>query len=82
VFDERVKKALVTITSGLFVVVAAACLVLVGLLIYARGLSWFGRLPGDIRYRGVHTRVYVPVTSTLLLSLPFSLIVYLLRLMF
>lgn len=68
--------------SILFVILAAACLGLIGLLCYARGLSWFGRLPGDIRHRGVRTRVYVPVTSTLLLSLPLSLLVYLLRLIF
>jgi hypothetical protein len=60
--------AVVTTVSILFVILAAICLRLVGLLTYARRLSWFGRLPGDIRHRGVHTRIYVPVTSTLLLS--------------
>ena len=50
-----------TTLSILFVIMAAACLALVGLLTYARGLSWFGRLPGDIRHRGIHTRIYVPV---------------------
>lgn len=71
-----------TTLSILFVIMAAACLALVGLLTYARGLSWFGRLPGDIRHRGVHTRIYVPVTSMLLLSLSLSLLAYLLGLVF
>jgi len=49
------------------------------LLIYSGALSWFGRLPGDIRYEGEHTRVYIPIVSSLLLSLVLSLLFYLLR---
>lgn len=70
------------ITTGLFVLAAGASLALAALLTCSRGLSWFGRLPGDIRHRGARARVYVPVTSTLLLSLSLSLLVYLLRLVF
>ena len=66
--------------TGLFIVVASVCLVLLGLLVYSGGFTWFGRLPGDIRYRGVHTRVYVPLTSMLLVSSAASLLVYLLSL--
>ena len=64
---------------GLVVVIAGAGLVILGLLIYAGALSWFGRLPGDIRYEGEHTRVYVPIVSSLLASLLLSLLFYLLR---
>ena len=39
---------------GLMVIVGGACVVIIGLLIYAGALSWFGRLPGDIRYEGEH----------------------------
>ena len=64
---------------GLLVVVAGAGLVIVGLLIYSGALSWFGRLPGDIRYESDQTRVYIPIVSSLLLSVLLSLIFYLLR---
>lgn len=64
---------------GLLVIVGGACLILIGLLIYAGGLNWFGRLPGDIRYEGERTRVYVPIVSMLLISLILSLILYLIR---
>ena len=64
---------------GLLVVIAGAGLVVVGLLIYAGALSWFGRLPGDIRYEGEHTRVYIPIVSSLLASVLLSLLFYLLR---
>jgi len=64
---------------GVLVIVGGACLILVGLLIYSGGLNWFGRLPGDIRYEGERTHVYVPIVSMLIISLIFSLILYLLR---
>ena len=64
---------------GLLVVVAGAGLVVVGLLIYSGALSWFGRLPGDIRYEGESTRVYIPIVSSLLASVLLSLLFYLLR---
>lgn len=54
-------------------------MVVLGLVILAGGLSWFGRLPGDIRYESDSTRVYVPITSMILVSIVLSLILYLLR---
>ena len=66
-------------TTGLMVIVGGICLAFVGLLIYAGALSWFGRLPGDIRYESENVRVYVPIVSMLLVSLVLSLLFYLLR---
>lgn len=64
---------------GLLVVIAGAGLVIVGLLIYSGALSWFGRLPGDIRYEGDNTRVYIPIVSSILASVVLSLLFYLVR---
>jgi hypothetical protein len=64
---------------GLMVIIGGSCLILLGLLIYTGALSWFGRLPGDIRYESEHVRVYVPIVSMLLVSLVLSLLFYLLR---
>ena len=66
-------------SAGLLVIIAGVFIVCVGLLIYSGALSWFGRLPGDIRYEGNNTRVYFPLTSLLLLSLVLSLLGYLVR---
>jgi hypothetical protein len=66
-------------STGLLVVLLGFGVIVAGLLIYAGALSWFGRLPGDIRYEGAHARVYVPVTSMIVVSLVLSLIMYLLR---
>ena len=64
---------------GFLVIVGGVLIVVVGLLIYSGGLSWFGRLPGDIRYESSNVHVYIPIVSMLLVSLALSLILYLLR---
>jgi uncharacterized membrane protein len=64
---------------GLLVIVGGLFVAFAGLLIYIGALSWFGRLPGDIRYESEHVRVYVPIVSMLLVSLVLSLLFYLLR---
>jgi membrane protein implicated in regulation of membrane protease activity len=66
-------------SAGLFVVIAGVGLILIGLLIYSGALSWFGRLPGDIRYESDSVRVYVPIVSMLIISIVLSLLFYLLR---
>ena len=47
-------------------------LVVVGLVAWAGGLSWFGRLPGDLRYARGSVRVYAPIASMLLVSVVLS----------
>jgi Protein of unknown function (DUF2905) len=54
-------------------------LILVGLLFWSGGLTWFGRLPGDIRIERDSVRVYIPLASMLILSLVLSLALYLVR---
>lgn len=66
-------------SAGLLIIGAGALLVVVGLLVYAGGISWFGRLPGDIRYEGESTRIYFPITSMILLSVLLTLLANLLR---
>jgi hypothetical protein len=66
-------------STGLLVILLGVGVIVVGLLIYAGALSWFGRLPGDVRYEGANARVYVPITSMIVVSLVLSLVMYLLR---
>lgn len=68
-----------TRSLGLLVVACGIGVVVIGLLIYSGALSWFGHLPGDIRFESERARVYIPITSMLLLSLVLSLLFYLLR---
>lgn len=62
-------------------------LVILGLMIAGLGLVWLlvpsihgiGHLPGDIRIETENTRFYFPLTTCLLLSLLFSLVLWLVR---
>ena len=54
-------------------------IVMIGLLVWSGALSWFGRLPGDIRYESGSTRVYVPWVSMLLISVVLSVVAALVR---
>lgn len=65
-------------TVGLVIVALGVGAIVVGLLVATGGLSWFGRLPGDLRYEGEHTRVYVPITSMILVSIVLTVVLSLL----
>lgn len=62
---------------GAGLIVIGVLVVIVGILVYFTGwkwISWFGNLPGDIRYERGNVKVYIPVVSALLLSVLLSLL--------
>jgi Protein of unknown function (DUF2905) len=66
-------------SPGTILIAIGVGLILVGLLIWSGSLSWFGRLPGDIRIERETVRVYVPIVSMLVVSLVVSVALYLVR---
>jgi hypothetical protein len=64
---------------GMVIVGIGLLVALIGALVYFGALSWFGRLPGDIRVERESVNIYVPITSMLLLSVALSLLLYLIR---
>ena len=42
-------------------------------------LNWFGRLPGDIRIESERGRVFIPVTSMIIVSILLTIIINLFR---
>jgi len=61
-------------------------LIAIGLVLIAVGLAWpwlgklpLGRLPGDIIIRRDNFRLYLPITSSILVSLVLSLLLRLFR---
>lgn len=64
---------------GRTLIVAGVVAIVVGLLVRAGALSWFGNLPGDIRIVSGRTRVFVPLTSMLLVSIVLSVLLAILR---
>ncbi len=67
---------------GLIVVIAGLAIAAIGGLIALGWLSWFGRLPGDIRFSSESTRVFIPITSMIVVSIVLTLIANLLRRLF
>jgi hypothetical protein len=54
-------------------------LVAVGFLLSAApGVPWLGKLPGDLRFDWSGFRVYLPLTTSILLSVALSLLLQLL----
>lgn len=64
---------------GSILVLAGLVLVALGLLAMTGALDWFGRLPGDIRIERGNTRVYIPITSMVLVSIVLSVVVHVVR---
>ena len=62
-------------------IAAGALLLLIGVAMrYAPWLvNWFSRLPGDIRYESGGTKVFIPITSMIILSIALSVLISLLR---
>jgi hypothetical protein len=51
----------------------------IGVPAWVGALSWFGRLPGDIRIVSDNVRIYVPITSMLLVSLVMTVLLSIVR---
>ena len=66
-------------SAGPLLVALGVLFVVVGLLAWSGALSWFGRLPGDIRVERPGVRIYVPIVSTLLASIALTVLLNLLR---
>lgn len=60
-------------------IVVGIVFLVAGLLAYGGLLSWFGRLPGDIRIERENARFYAPLTSMLLVSIVLSLLIAVIR---
>jgi uncharacterized protein HemY len=65
--------------AGPAIVAVGLAIVIVGLLVASGGLSWFGRLPGDIRIERENVRVYVPITSMVIVSVVLSVVSWAVR---
>lgn len=63
----------------------AKLLIVIGLIVVALGvllhfapgaLSWFGRLPGDIRIEGKNGAFYFPLMTMIIVSVVLSLVIH------
>jgi hypothetical protein len=61
-------------------------LIILGIVLVLAGVLWpwlsklpFGRLPGDIRIEGEHGGFFFPITTSIIVSLVLSLILWIFR---
>ena len=64
-----------------WLMIAGVLLLLIGAALqFAPWLvNWFGRLPGDLRFGSGNSRVFIPITSMIILSIVLTIIVNLFK---
>ena len=66
---------------GKLIIYAGLALVVIGAIVqYAPwAVSWFGKLPGDIRIQGEKGGVFIPITSMIIVSVVLTILVNFLK---
>lgn len=64
---------------GLGIVILGVVVIAIGLLVWSGALSWFGRLPGDVRIDRGNVKVFFPITSMILISIVLTVVLNLFR---
>ena len=66
---------------GKWLIIVGLIIVFIGLIFqFAPNLlKWFGHLPGDINIKRENTRIYIPVTSMILISVILTIIANIIR---
>jgi len=59
-----------------WLIVAGGLLILLGVALHFAPwlLTWFGRLPGDIRFETGRSKVFIPLTSMIIVSVVLTLV--------
>ena len=59
-----------------WLMIMGALLVVIGALLHFApwSLSWFGKLPGDIRIETEQGKIFIPITSMLIISVVLTLL--------
>lgn len=65
---------------GKIIVLIGLVLIVIGLLVqYSDKIPFLGRLPGDIRIENENVKIYIPITTSILISLLLTIILYLIN---
>ena len=63
--------------SGKYLIVAGLILIVIGTLMTFGAMHWLGRLPGDVRVERPGFKLFIPITTCILLSILISVVLYL-----
>ena len=69
-------------SAGLLIVTIGVITIAVGLVVMTGALNWVGRLPGDVRIDTGNTRVYIPITTMIIVSVVLTLVSFVARHLF
>jgi len=66
---------------GKILIFGGVIIATIGILIFFFGhkLSWFGHLPGDILIEKGNVRIFIPITTMILLSISLTLLINFLK---
>lgn len=64
-----------------WLIIAGSIILLLGLIYqFAPGLlNWFGKLPGDIRIESGRSRIFIPITSMIIVSIIVTVLINIFR---
>jgi len=70
--------------TGKVLIFIGIIFIIAGLIIYFAGdrLSWLGHLPGDIMIVKENVRIFIPITTMIIISVFLTLIIWLFRKLF
>jgi len=71
-------------TVAKYLIIIGLFIVIMGVLIYFLGdkLNWIGRLPGDIKVEKENLKIFIPLTTMILISILLTIIINLLKKIF
>ena len=64
-----------------WLIIAGSIILVLGLIFqFAPGLlNWFGKLPGDIRIESGRSRIFIPITSMIIVSVIVTVLINIFR---
>lgn len=64
-----------------WLIIAGIALCVIGGILFVAPwlLNWFGKLPGDINIETQHSKIFIPITSMLIISVIVSVIINLFK---
>lgn len=62
------------VSPAVILIVVGLALVVAGLIALTGAFDWFGRLPGDIRIERDGSRIFIPITSMVVVSVGVSIL--------
>lgn len=65
--------------AGVYIIIIGVVLIIIGFIVWTGALSWLGNLPGDIRFERGGTKIYIPITSMVIISIVLTILLHFIR---